>query len=407
LAAAVLDWVAVFAVEVERKKLGRQVLQCCSRFSYDDEEHKHDEASLTFEDIDGTLADHPLLKPGSTVRLRWGYVGQLSPLKVMTIKSLELGYAGHGATVTVKCLDKGHRLGQHVKLHKTPRGLIPMARGLAKAAGLDLANEMARDLAKYSPYTARGIFQRIAPNDSAMKQLREAVYRAGNGVVRVDGTTLRIHSPKVHAPPQQTFTWMGREGRLISVRLKAKTHQDGGKKVQAKAIGIDPHSKRHIEVVADEYTTKGRPVLGGYQYERERGERAFTKDETGHVEAIPSGSKDEAKARAQAARGRAEAAALECEGTVYGDPTLQAHGVIVLRNVGGGLAGKWYLRKLTHEIGPGGYTCRFDARRAGLSRHITRSRASTGKDSPAPNKEPGQKPVSDPQYRSGDGSRAG
>jgi phage protein D len=75
----------------------------------------------------------------------------------------------------------------------------------------------------------------------------------------------------------------------------------------------------------------------------------------------------EAEELAKAYLRKSEYALIEGSGSVVGDPALKAKTLVEIVGVGVRYSGAYYLTKVTHSIGDGGYASEFECQRNAVS----------------------------------------
>jgi hypothetical protein len=75
----------------------------------------------------------------------------------------------------------------------------------------------------------------------------------------------------------------------------------------------------------------------------------------------------EAEELARAYLKRSEYALLQGSGSVVGDPALKAKTLVEIAGVGTRYSGTYYVTKVAHSIGDGGYTSEFECQRNAVS----------------------------------------
>jgi len=101
----------VVLLEIEGKRLSRDLTDRLVSFVYEDHEMALDLLEITLADPYLQLIDDPLFQEGHEIRARFGYTEQLSPIKVGVIKEIAYDFPETGVpTITLKAYDKGCRL---------------------------------------------------------------------------------------------------------------------------------------------------------------------------------------------------------------------------------------------------------------------------------------------------------
>lgn len=210
--------------------------------------------------------DHPSLQEGHEVRVRFGYVDNLSPTHVAVIKEIGYDFPESGApTITIKAYDKACKL-----------SVEQVQRVWEKSGGIR-ASDIADTLAKehgLTPVVTPSIdrFPRLHQSKLSdaqwLTQLAKSA-RASDGkgttgyVFYVEGEELHFHPRGLEKPPVLALEYFtSRKEILRSFRPQTQTQGNATGGQSAKAVGVDPKAKAPSVVKADNASTPDRPVLG-------------------------------------------------------------------------------------------------------------------------------------------------
>jgi hypothetical protein len=264
----------------------------------------------------------------------------------------------------------------------------------------------------------------VAGNTSAVHLLRTACIAAGGLALLGRGKTIVIREPPTK--PTHVLVWQGRDGLFKDFKARIRTEHGKGVKQGVAGVGVDPARKGAVREVANDLTTAGRRILGRWQHVdqdltaagRSLGlSRATASRVSGALSAaarlssLGGAAAIAATAAARLVRAGAvapiagdrraaraafvEAAqrALEADGTIYGDPTFWTHDLVQVRGVEPALAGRWRVRKVTHDVSAGGYLCTFQVKRDGFSKRRRHAAQSAGQDNRQVATAEGQRPA--------------
>ena len=100
-----------FIVEIGGQELPEDISAHIESFTYEESEKQMDELRLTITKGDLSYVDNPLLQEGKEIRVRWGYVGNLSEVRTCTIKEIDYSFSEDGLIrMEITAYDKRHKL---------------------------------------------------------------------------------------------------------------------------------------------------------------------------------------------------------------------------------------------------------------------------------------------------------
>lgn len=100
-----------FIVEIGGQELPEDISAHIERFAYEENEKQMDQLSITITKGDLSFVDHPMLQEGKEIRVRWGYVGNLSEVRTCTIKEINYSFGEDGLIrMEITAYDKRHKL---------------------------------------------------------------------------------------------------------------------------------------------------------------------------------------------------------------------------------------------------------------------------------------------------------
>ena len=101
----------MFIVEIGGVEVPEDISSHIESFSYEENEKEMDELKLTITKGDLAFIDNPMLQEGQEIRVRWGYLGNLSDLRTCTIKAINYSFSEDGTVkIEISAYDKRHKL---------------------------------------------------------------------------------------------------------------------------------------------------------------------------------------------------------------------------------------------------------------------------------------------------------
>ena len=359
-----------FIVEVGGRELPKDITRCIETFSYEDDEKKMDELKLTIYDADLSLVDNEQLQEGKEIRVRWGYLNNLSDLRTCTIKEISYKFGEDGiARMEIKALDKRHKLtGRAARTCWHNKTTADIVRDIAKKhqfkSAIDIPDDFIRE------YTSQG-----GKND--MLFLNELANDAGCSMWVVNDE-LHFEPSKLNEPILK-FRWReDKDGYLQSLSISSKAEQGKGTRRGTEAAGLEPLTKQPIKesVKAKAGNQSGETVTyslesgdqlsGSLQDKITQNETPLNEqdDEAGRVVATPAETKAQAKSEAKGKVHSSAMGSIEATASTIGLPYLKAKDTITIENVGKKFSGSWRIINVRHSISKDNYTCELKLRKA-------------------------------------------
>lgn len=368
--------------------------------SYEDEEAKADKLSLTLNNFDLSLFDNPaFMRKGAVLEVTWGYYGRMSPARRCVVSALK------GFTVL-----KVEALSKELLMHRRTKTRVfeNMTR-----------SDVARIIAKEQGYAGdRVIIQDTSAVVAAITQasttdlhlIRDMAHREGFEFF-IDFDGFHFHERKIGQKPIREFVWYLDKGRgeVISVDITSDIYK--GKMGGVTVKGIDPLTKGKIEEKADNATTKGREALAAKPevitgVNTRDGTLTTVEQAVGSEvvlntsEATPAAAKNTAVGIYKKSQMAAVELTLEC----VGDPDLVAKSVVKVSGIGSIFSGNYYVKSVSHKIGPG-YTMTMKLRRDGKNAGAVTTTATVNtSDAPAGSGDDTPPPILKAEVDTRDGS---
>ena len=226
-------------VEIGGQQLPEDISAHIESFSYEENEKQMDELTLIITKGDLSYVDNPMLQEGKEIRVRWGYVGNMSEVRTCTIKEINYTFGEDGLIrIEITAYDKRHKLtGRASRQCWKNTTLSGVVRDIAAKHNLSAIVEVDDDL--LYDFLSEG-----AKNDLVF--LKELAEDAGCSIWVVNN---ELHfKPNKITEPVYTFRYReDKDGYLQSFRISSKAEQGKGTGRVTQAIGVDPMTKEVID----------------------------------------------------------------------------------------------------------------------------------------------------------------
>ena len=228
-----------FIVEIGGKELPEDISAHIENFSYEESEKQMDELNITITKGDLTFVDHPMLQEGKEIRVRWGYVGNMSEVRTCTIKEINYSFGEDGLIrMDITAYDKRHRLtGRASRQCWKDKKLSAIVSDIAAKHNLSAVVEVEDDM--LYEFLSEG-----AKNDLVF--LKELAEDAGCSIWVVNNE-LYFKPNKINEPVYTFRYGKDQDGYLQSFRISSKAEKGKGTGRGTEAIGIDPLKKELIQ----------------------------------------------------------------------------------------------------------------------------------------------------------------
>jgi len=339
---------------------GREVTEDVSAdalsVSFEDHATDADMATLVLANPDNRWTDSSVFDQGNVLELSLGYGRSLAPVFKGPVARPEPSFPEDGVpTLSIRAYDLSHPMRRVVE-RDGRRALTwqnvtdsDIARDIAQRHGVREVDIDSTSLVL--PYVAQG-------NESDWAFLKRRAERIGFEVF-VERDTFHFHAPRDSVARVPDTLEYRRNLRSFDVRLSV---EDQVTKVVVK--GWDPVAGEPIVAIATGADTV-RSVLGA------RAASDFVKEDFGEgakvLHDLVPRTVAEAEELARAYLRRSEYALLQGSGSVVGDPALKAKTLVEIAGVGARYSGTYYVTRVTHSIGDGGYLCDFECQRNAVS----------------------------------------
>ena len=321
--------------------------------SYEDNEKEADLLRLEVTNWDLANFDDPIWRPGNTIFAAWGYPGSMSRQHNATITSVK-----GSTTLTVEAQGTESRLNRKVK-SRTFRGMTraQVVRQIAIENGFDASQLLIED--------TEVEFETLVQAQQTDAEFLRRIAEIEGMEWFVDVDDFHFHTRHVGNAPTKTLTWYPLEGKTPNVGdilyfdiesdIYFSPKQKAGK-VTVKAR--DPITKTDITAVgADAETVRDKtsPIPMVVGPEGTGGEVQSTQV-TEYVRPTTQTSKAAVKREADGAYRRMQQNTVELNLTIIGDPHIAAKTVVKVLNISKRYSGYYYVKKITHKLGTGGFT---------------------------------------------------
>ena len=234
-----------FIVEIGGQKLPEDISAHIESFSYEEDEKQMDELNITITKGDMFYVDNSMLQEGKEIRVRWGYVGNLSEVRTCTIKEINYSFGEDGLIrMEITAYDKRHKLtGRASRQCWKDKKLSEIVKDIAAKHNFSAVVEVEDDL--LYEFLSEG-----AKNDLVF--LKELAEDAGCSIWVVNDE-LHFKPNKVNEPVYKFRYREDKDGYLQSFRISSKAEQGKGTGRITEVAGLDPMTKE----VITEYATQG------------------------------------------------------------------------------------------------------------------------------------------------------
>ena len=345
----------LFIIEIGKQKLPEDISSHIENFSYEENEKQMDELNITIAKGDLSYVDNTLLQEGKEIRVRWGYVGNLSEVRTCTIKEINYSFGEDGVIrMELTAYDKRHRMtGRASRQCWKDKKLSEIIKDIAKKHNFETAVEVEDDM--LYDFLSQG-----AKNDLVF--LKELAEEAGCSVW-VENDKLYFRPNKINEPVYFFRYREDQDGYLQSFRISSKAESGKGTGRATEAAGINPMTAKPYSETAGQGKKSGKLAFAlgdtSVPEKREGGETPLSSraDEAGRVTVSPASSQARARRRASGKVKSAAMKSIEAEMVTIGLPYLKARDTVQIENIGKKFSGSWRITRLRHEISSSGYTC--------------------------------------------------
>jgi len=355
----------VFYVSVGGPGHGKDRIELSDRIrslTYDDSESKADKCTLSIDNFDLSLLDSPIIRKGTEIEVSFGYIGRMSPVRILTIEKVS-----GGPILKVEAHDKAmaiHKVQKCRRWENTTRAQV--AQFIADEMGFSRDDQMIEETTE--------VLEQVTQSRMTDAQMLRDIARREGFDFYVDFDGFHFHKRDLAQKPLRTFIWYVDPGQGDLLSWKVSDYVKGTKPGRIRAKGIDPLTKQRIDVVGDNTEASDRTTLAAV-LELVAPDDAIAAGEPlaknlASEWFIPTTEKTEATARrmALAKYERAQLEAIELDCGAVGDPWLVAKSVVLILGIGETLSGLFYISGVKHKVGSG-YKMSFKCKSDGKASH--------------------------------------
>ena len=228
----------IFVVEIGGQNLPEDISAHIENFAYEESEKEMDELKITITKADISFIDNPLLQEGKEIRVKWGYLGNLSEVRTCTIKEINYSFGEDGLVkIELNAYDKRHRLtGRASRTCWKGKKISDIVKDIAKKHNLKPFVEIEDDLT--FDFVSEG-----GKNDFVF--LSKLAEDSGCSFWVVNDE-LHFKPNKVNEPVRK-FRWReDRDGYLQSFRISSKAERGKGTGRRTTVAGMNPLTREPI-----------------------------------------------------------------------------------------------------------------------------------------------------------------
>ena len=333
-----------FAIKVDGKEIPDDAMHEVLESTVESSLHLPDACTIRVHDADFKWLDEKLFQEGKEVEIQAGE-GR-DPLFTIfqgEITTIELDLAAMGVpTLTVRCLDKAHRL------HRGSQ-----RRTFENVKDSDIAKKIATEMSLKADVdeTTQVHPWVIQNNESNWDFLSMLAERNGYRFYLEGKDKLCFKKVSDQTPKETELEW-GKDLRSFRVRVSSSPQVE-----EVIVRGWDPSTKKPIVGTARD--PKGTPKIEERGDGAQVGNQAFGKSKMVIVDR-PVKTQHEAETVAQSILDEIANSFIEADGLCYGHPQLRPGESIKIKNIGKRFSGKFIVTSTTHTYSPAeGFSTQF------------------------------------------------
>lgn len=296
--------------------------------------HLPDACSIRIHDHDFKWLDSDLWKEGSQVHVSGGQGrDQLRTLFQGEVTTIELDLAGMGvATMTVRCMDKAHRLHRGKKRET-----------YVDVTDSDIVNKIARNHGFQTMVRATTMKHNwVLQNNQTDWEFLQVLANRNGFRVYLEGLEKLCFVPVEDTHPDTVELEWGKDLRSFRIRVNSSSQVN---KVTVRSW--DPMTKKTI--IGQATTARGGAEISMRGSGANTGRAAFGDSEMVIVD-HPMFKQEHANSLAQSICDEIGASFIEADGLCFNHPELSPGDTVELKNVGKRFNGKYILTSVTHTF---------------------------------------------------------
>lgn len=372
-----------FKVEIINSKgEPEDITEKVSSFSYEDAIEEDSMLKLNvFSDFAKELADDSRFSTGATLQFQFGYLqGQISKVHKAKITDISHNYA-QNVTMSITALDVGNiiKKATSTRIWKGKTS-SEIAKEIADSWGMAFETD---------PTTK--VWDNLPQGNKTDKQLLSYLAERetdGDYINFIRNNTLYFVKRGLGKTSAVTYTY-GED--IISFKPSFKESSASGSAAKSKVVVNNPKVGGHSVQSASPKTEKGGNYTGKYKNVYQLGgkkvgrvpveqtdkQETQTKKGFGKPTIDPTPSKTEASNIANSKKKKATLKTMVADLQIEGNPTIEPNSIITINNVAKAHSGNWFVLKITHNVGTGGYLCTLNmSRNAGKKKSDTEAQGS-------------------------------
>ncbi len=376
------DYQPTFVIEIEGKRLSKDITHEITSFTFEDNEEEMDVMEVSITDRYLQFVDDPLFQEGNEIVARFGYADDLSARKVAVIKEIDYDFPETGEpTIKIKAFDKGHKLaGKQIQRvwQKPAPGILYSEIAEKIASEHDLTPVVTKTIGRHLRVAQGSVSDAQFLKTLAAKSRDKDGKGVTGYVFYVQDDELHFHPRHLEKRPALVLEYFtDHEGVLRSFTPSTQSQGAKGAGTETRAVGVDPRRKKHVEHKANNATTPDRTSLvkktylvdgntGDGKYRRQESGKiaqSFDRSEGFHEEPRQEPTQDKAEGQFK----NAEMRQVEATAVTIGIPTLHAKQNIEVSGVGRKFSGTYYCTSVRHMF-QDGYSCELKLKRNALGK---------------------------------------
>lgn len=387
--------------DVEIKSSGRNISDLISSFTYEDCTEEDDMVRFTMTDIDKEFIDNPDFVKGAELLVQFGYIGyKIRTKTTAVIQKIERRY-GKTINLTVVALDKGFQY-KKSSSNKIWKNLTSseIVEQIAKRYNMTLKSNPTKKKHKNLPQGNLSDFDFI-------KYLTK-IEDDGSYIFYIRDQDCYFIKRDLTKNSFIKFSYGDPQSKIIDFVVNEQDDKKNKAKHQTSVSFIDPMTGEEKTVQVDPDNVKSDGVTGTYEVGKtgvvsneiivknaqgklvKKNESevswldnlfGFNKENTtGDNVDQPVSSEEEARNVASKKQKESALNEITASLTTEGDTLLLADEILTIEGVAQKDSGNWYIKKVTHSIQSGGYTCVSDLCRNGTKKPTSTNSAPTDKE---------------------------
>lgn len=331
-------------------------------FEFSEEDKKPNELRIVTANPGLKFSDDQRLAEGVNFTVRWGYAGDFSETKYVSIAKVDAPASGNPPKLTMVAWDVRMAMNKEAR----PRNWGPLsssqiAEKIAAAWGLKTSIEWSDDLRQKD---------RIQPANTTDIQFLQQLAESINFDVYIDGNVLHYHPLLLKKPAKLIFEYFTDwTGTLKEFKPTVKMSKPG-------SVGVSGANAQKGTSKSESSSSNDGPVAGGYVVSKASGAVTGTfvgppgvrVPAGGSSLKNPSAESDVLRGQAFGAKQKIDMKTVEATATVIGTPRLKARDMIWIEGVPKTHSGAWRVQSVKHKITKDSYLCELKLSRNGIGK---------------------------------------